>query len=105
MPIALEQIAQYPGNVPALRAAPGVQSGLGTALQTLRDIEIGFAVADEIKDRHDYKPDDGQRTTEDRQSALSVALRLSPVLCWPTVHIRTVGRLHAADVIAGIAVV
>jgi hypothetical protein len=53
MPVALEQIAQYAGNPPALRPTPGVQSGLGTALQTLRDIEIGFAVADEIEDRHD----------------------------------------------------
>ena len=53
MPIALEQIAQYAGNFARLRPAPGVQSGLGTALQTLCDIEIGFAVADEIEDRHD----------------------------------------------------
>jgi hypothetical protein len=53
MPLALEQIAQHAGNFACLRPAPGVQAGFGTALQALRDVEIGFAVSDEIKDRHD----------------------------------------------------
>src|SRR5580704_4510985 len=92
MAVALEQIAQYAGIVPALRPAASVQAGLGTALQALRDVEFGFAVSDEIKDRHGYQPDDGRQRTE----YPPLICPLSSVLCSPLDRRRYPARRDAS---------